>query len=264
VVSLSYLAGALWHLGFFDQAWRRMDEALRLADRIEQPMSTLVALLFAASLEVLRYDCTSGMRYAQRAVAIATEQRYPYFIATATILRGHFLARCGDVRDGIEEMQRGLAARRATGAIVLHPFYAALLADAYAQLGDCDAAKEVLAGAFTQVAQTGERGYEAELYRLQGVVLACGASESDEAEAESSLLQARNLARAQRTRGWELRAALDLGRLLQRQGRHAEGRHMLEETLSGVSEGFESPDVLEGKRLLAEMRGPASGSRPSR
>lgn len=258
VVARSFLAGALWHLGYFEQAWSSIESALQASRALSHPFTTAVALLFAASLEVFRQQGGHGMRLAEEAISIASEQRYPYWAATATILRGHFRVESGDIEAGIADMRQALAARQAAGARVFQPFYFTLLASAYIRLGDLESALGVVSQALVQVAETGERGYEAEAYRLQGVILAQHSDASAVAEAETSLRRAVAVAREQQARGWEVRAATDLAHLLQRQGRGAEAQRSLAEIVAWFTEAPDLPDVCAARTLqnalLAEGR----------
>ena len=65
-------------------------------------------------------------------------------------------------------MRQGLAACRATGAELWRPYFLALLAEAYGKVGQAEEGLTVLAEALAAVDKTGERLYEAELYRLKG------------------------------------------------------------------------------------------------
>ena len=65
-------------------------------------------------------------------------------------------------------MRQGLAACRATGAELIRPYCLALLAEAYGKVGQVEEGLSVLAEALAVVDKTGERCYEAELYRLKG------------------------------------------------------------------------------------------------
>ena len=65
-------------------------------------------------------------------------------------------------------MRQGLAAWRATGAEFVRPYYLALLAEAYGKGGQVEEGLSVLAEALVIANRTGERFYEAELYRLKG------------------------------------------------------------------------------------------------
>ena len=85
-----------------------------------------------------------------------------------TILRGWALAEQGQGEEGIAQIRQGLAALRATGAEVVRPYFLALLAEAYGKVGQTEEGLSVVAEALALVDKTGERFYEAELYRLKG------------------------------------------------------------------------------------------------
>ena len=61
------------------------------------------------------------------------------------------------------------------------------------------------------------------------------------------------MARGQQAKSWELRAALSLGRLWQRQGKRDAARQMLAEVYGWFTEGFETADLQEAKALLEEL-----------
>ena len=54
------------------------------------------------------------------------------------------------------------------GAVLWRPYFLALLAEAYGKVGQVEEGLNVLAEALATVDKTGERFYEAELYRLRG------------------------------------------------------------------------------------------------
>jgi len=66
--------------------------------------------------------------------------------------------------------------------------------------------------ALTLVAQTGERFYEAELYRLQGQLIVASARSGAQAHAQSCFEKAIAVARAQGPKSLELRASTSLAR----------------------------------------------------
>jgi predicted ATPase len=80
-----------------------------------------------------------------------------------TILRGWALAQQGQAREGIEQIEQGLGAFRATGAEINQPYYFALLAEAHGTMGQPESGLTALAEALTLVDKTGERWYEPEL-----------------------------------------------------------------------------------------------------
>jgi predicted ATPase len=63
------------------------------------------------------------------------------------------------------------------------------------------------------------------------------------------------VARRQQAKSWELRAALSLCRLWQRQGKCAEARELLAPIYGWFTEGFDTADLQEAKALLEELEG---------
>ena len=99
---------------------------------------------------------------------------------------------------------------------------------------------------------SGERFYEAEVYRLKGALLLQDAPASQE-EAEAHFQQALDVARRQQAKSWELRAAMSLARLWQRQGKRAEARELLAPVYGWFTEGFDTADLQEAKALLEAL-----------
>jgi tetratricopeptide (TPR) repeat protein len=74
----------------------------------------------------------------------------------------------GQWEEGLAQMRKGLSDYLATGSLVFKSWYLGLLADAYRKAGRIDKGFAILSEALAFVEQTGERYYEAELYRLKG------------------------------------------------------------------------------------------------
>ena len=94
---------------------------------------------------------------AEAAVALATEQGFPLWVATGTILRGWALAMQGQGEAGMAQVRQGIAAWRATGAALLVPYFCTLLAEVAAHLGHTEDGLQALAEAHTLVEQHEER-----------------------------------------------------------------------------------------------------------
>ena len=75
----------------------------------------------------------------------------------------------GEAEDG--PGPQGIAALRATGAALFVPYFCTVLADVSAHLGHTEDGLQALAEAYTLVEQHEERYWEAEIYRLRGVLL---------------------------------------------------------------------------------------------
>ena len=81
---------------------------------------------------------------------------------------------------------------------------------------------------------------------------ALGRDDGDVAESYRSALA---LAQELGAKVSELRAATQLARLLQRQGRPDEGMDLLRAIYEGFTEGFGTPDLLAAKALMGELAG---------
>ena len=142
----------------------------------------------------------------------------------------------------------------ATGGTTHRTYHLAGLAEAMGRAGQIEESLRVLAEALAQMHATGEGFHGAELYRLQGEFLLCReAGEVACREAEACFRRALALARQQQARSLELRAAMSLTRLYQKQGRQAEARPMLAECYDWFTEGFDTPDLQEAKALLEQV-----------
>jgi len=127
-----------------------------------------------------------------------------------------------------------------------------LLAEAYGHAGQAGEGLRLLAEAVVHVDSTGEQKYTAEVYWLRGELL-LQQTIPDEAQTETCLYQALDIARHQQTRSWELRAAMSLSRLWQRQGKRDEARALLAPIYGWFTEGFDTADLQEAKALLATL-----------
>jgi predicted ATPase len=106
------------------------------------------------------------------------------------------------------------------------------------------------------VDRTGERFYEAELYRLKGELRLQSSIPSLEPrvkEAEVCFLKAIEIARKQQAKSLELRAVMNLSRLWQQQGKKAEAYNLLAPVYNWFTEGFETKDLQEAQALLEEL-----------
>jgi predicted ATPase len=158
----------------------------------------------------------------------------------------------GQGEEGLTQGHQGTAATLASGTAILVPYFCTLLADVSAHLGHTEDGLQALAEAHTLVEQHDERWWEAEIYRLRGVLLLRQPGTS-QAEAEAWLQRALDVARRQEAKSLELRAAMSLSRLWQQQGKPDEARALLAPIYGWFTEGFDTADLQEAKALLDEL-----------
>ena len=257
VTILTFLALALWILGYADQARQRSQEALARAQQVEHTPSLAWAQLYTAILSQHRRDMAATQAYAEALLALATARGFGHRVAHGRLLRGWALAMQGDAATGVAHIHQGLAAMQSIGQKLYRPYFLALLAEAHGQAGQPEAGLSVLDEALTLVEATEERWWEAELWRLKGELLLhaeCGVRNAA-LHAEESLHQALDVARRQQARALELRAALSLSRLWQQHGKRDQARQLLTEVYSWFTEGFATPDLQEARRWLEASTG---------
>jgi predicted ATPase len=222
--------------------------------------------------------------HAEEAVTLATEHGFALWATYGMILRGWVVGQQGNHEESIAQIQRGLALVRTMGAELVQSWFQLMLAEAYGSVGKFAEGLAVIGDALEGAQRRGELAFMAELYRVRGEltlnklsVVSCQLSVPSTqplrpsaqagAEAETSFLKAIDIARQQQAKSWELRAAMSLVRLRQRQARHpaprtpqdesrtalAEAHRVLAESYRWFTEGFDTPDLREAKALLEAL-----------
>ena len=171
VFCLARTAWLLELLGHSDQASKRMEEALALAQQQSHAFSLAVALVHAIPVLHLRREWPALQQHAEAAIAVCTEQGFGSILAQATMYRGYALAQQGQTDEGIALMRGGLDAQLATGASLFRPWFLCFLAEAYETAGRFEEGLAAVAEAIAIVEKTGERYNEAELHRLKGELI---------------------------------------------------------------------------------------------
>jgi predicted ATPase len=155
-------------------------------------------------------------------------------------------------QEGLAQMCQGLESFRATGAEHHVPNYLACLAEAYGAGGQTDEGLACLDEALAFVYKNGERFWEAEVYRLKGVLLLTHSADQ-QGEAERCFQQALTVARLLHARSLELRAATSPARLWQQQGKRTAAHALLAPIYGWFTEGFDTADLQDAKALLEDL-----------
>jgi tetratricopeptide (TPR) repeat protein len=143
-----------------------------------------------------------------------------------------------------------LAAYRATGALLYVPKFLLLLANCYRNAGEPKVGLEYLEEAAGTIEGNQIRGAEADMHRTRGEFLSVV---GDRGAAETSFLQALDVARRQNAKLLELQAASMVARLWRDHGKRTEARDLLGPIYHWFTEGFDAPDPKDTKALLAEL-----------
>jgi predicted ATPase len=246
----AYASHINWHLGFADRALLAIGEAIEVARRIDHPFSLVVALAYAAMLHQFRREPAMVRVHARAAYAVCAEYGFSYYLAWATIMDGWASAEEGDLDRGIVRLRDGLRDLRATGAGLRLPHYLAILAELYVKSQRLEEAGATLAEADAVAERHGDSGAHARLRLLEGELSLA----THQPAAATCFRRAVEIATAQGALSLMLRAAIRLARHLRAEGKSAEAYDILASPHASISEGFDTPDLLEGRALLDELR----------
>ncbi|QGJ68817.1 Transcriptional activator domain-containing protein [Planctomycetales bacterium 10988] len=252
VCCLSYGAKSLWMLGYPDQALKRSQEALALAQELGHPTSLAHTQLSAAILYQFLRDVSATFKMTEELQVLAADQGLKFYLAGGSVLKGWALVEMGQFVEGIDLIRQGFEIGGATLAH-WHAYSLTLLAEAYSKKEE-----EVMTGftsleeALSVVKKTGIGLYEPEMHRLKGEFL-LRLTPTNSAEAEACFHRALTSSRCQEARSLELRATMSLSRLWYQQGRHSDGIATLSGIINQFSEGFETPDLLAAATQLKNL-----------
>ena len=251
VTVLAWRSWALWLLGYPEAALRDAADALTNARGMGQAAELMFALSHAGVVTLCGNRAAAAAQ-AQELVALAEEKGSLFWKASGMVGQGCVLALTGRASDATEMLISGMTALRTTGTTLHLPFLLSHLARAHAELGQLEAAWRCIGEAMTAAETSKETWCEAEIHRTAGEITLLP-PEPDAAKAQAHFERAIAIARAQKAKSWELRAATSLARLRRDQGERQQARDLLAPVYGWFTEGFDTADLKEAKALLDEL-----------
>jgi len=153
-------------------------------------------------------------------------------------------------------MKAGLNDLRNIGSRVAWPHFLGVLAECLLLAGVIDEALAIAEEGLAATHSTGAPYYEAELLRLRSdCFVAMG--ESHFGRAERGYLDSLEVAHGQKALSWQLRTSMSFLNLLTKQKRESEGKSRLGEVYSRFSQGFNTQDLVNARRLLGGVVSPS-------
>jgi predicted ATPase len=249
---LSYRALALWALGYQEAALVDSNQAISSAREIDEAGTLLYALGHATLIQVFRGNYAAANAIINELVDLADKKSALIWKAEGVLHQGWVYALTGKASDAVNTLTPGIALWRSTGATLWLPLYLPHLALTCLEVGQVDVARSYIVEAMEAIQTSKERWYEAEVHRADGE-FALRSPQSDTAKAEACFERALAIARQQRARSWELRAAMSVARLWRDQGKPQQARELLAPVYGWFTEGFDTRDLKEAKALLGTL-----------
>jgi predicted ATPase len=251
---LSDRAVGLWMLGYPDAALADSETALEEVRGSGNAVATLHTVAITALMKLLRRDYAQVLSQCNENVVLADAKGALFYGAHARLVRAWLMALTGESLEAVRTIKVELTSLQSTGSRNIVPLHLAHLAMAYADLGQFGDAQHAIDEATQAVETTGERWWEAEVYRVAGeIALKSKSPEHNVAKAQAYFERALTVARHQQAKSWELRAAISTARLWRDQGKRDEARELLAPVYGWFTEWFDTLDLKEAKALLDEL-----------
>ena len=252
IIQLSHLSMVLLILGFPEQSRCISSDAIRISRNISHPYSLVFTLSYSAMLNCLCDEHQDAQDQSAEAISLASDQDFSKWLMHCTILHQFGAATAGDHENVLNQFRQSLGAWKGANTFLAQPFYIVLLANVYEMNHYIDEGLETIQEALNVIDKTGERWFEAELYRIKGEFLLKLPTPSL-SQAEGAFQQALTMARHQQAKLWELRAAMSLSRLWRQQGESCAAYNLLTPVYEWFTEGFDMADLKQAKSLLATL-----------
>ncbi len=250
--SLVTIVMALAPMGHYTRALGYLSEALELGRASAPGIDECFVAGLAAFFYCETRDYEKALRWALEYCALAERGGFATWSQVGRAYECWARAQMGEAHE-VLQLARDLLARAEAQRYGSHlPGYLRVLADCCVAAGR---PQEALATASRGLTLCAEHGYGQHLVplhlaRAQALLLL---DPPDAIGAEAAFNDALAVARRQEAHLFELRAAVALGRLWSSQGRTDEARALVQPVYDWFTEGFDLPDLVEARELLAEV-----------
>ena len=252
VICLLELTLISWMLGYPDRSLEELRAAVGSAQTLGHPLTLAQALCQTAFVHIFLGEPSAAADHAEQALRICEEHRIAGVQADALGVDGWARSASGEGEKGLAQIAQAVE-RYGLGSdqhVLL-----ALQADALLAVGKPNEALASVAAGLKVIEKMGGAQLEAELYRLKGEALFAGAGTVS--EAETAIAKGINVARRQNAKSWELRCAMSLAKLWDRQDRRGEAYDLLAPVYGWFTEGLDTADLKDAKALLDTLTEPA-------
>ncbi|MFK4521246.1 putative ATPase/DNA-binding winged helix-turn-helix (wHTH) protein [Bradyrhizobium japonicum] len=246
------LARELWLQGRPAAARQLARQTVTEAAQMDHPITLCIALIWAVSIDLWNGDLDGAEENIDRFIAHAETRSMGPYLAVGRGVKGELAIRRGDAAGGVETIRACLRELHDAGYELLTTTFNIALVHGLLALGQIERSARLIDDAIGLVEQGGDHLYMPELLRMKGnVLLSLPQPAAD--EAENQFRRSLDLSRRTDAKAWELRAAIDLAKLIAGRGQRADAKRLLRSALGGFSEGSQTSDIEIASKLLATL-----------
>jgi predicted ATPase len=252
VYAMGIVGLARWIEGFPEQAIAQSQLSIDEAEAVEHPVSLCVAL-WTGCLVSLWVGDTARLRRLTGSLLLHTDRHaLRNYHAYGLGFDGELACLQGEFVRGMTLMRASIDGLRQARHLVFHSVFLSALAKQAGAGGDITGGLTLIDEALERAERSDERWFMPELLRIKASLSLLGDPSGVNA-AEALFTRSLALAEHLGGRSWRLRSAIDLGRLLLRQGRGVAARDLLTPVLAGFTEGLNTADPQAARALLDEV-----------
>jgi tetratricopeptide (TPR) repeat protein len=196
VVAMLRLSLVLWPLGDIDESTRLLVDGLSIARDTHHIPTIVWAQVYACQLASICRKPDEAKMLAEAVVGLAYEHGLPQRLADARFYLG-WAAWCGGDEAGESELRQALALRSRLHYRLYDPLFGALVAEQEAAESRVETGIATLDAQIDAAEQTGQRWFDAELYRIRGELI-LKLQPPDVVAAESAFERAIEIAHSQK------------------------------------------------------------------
>ncbi len=227
-----YLVHVHWMLGHLERT-SGLNATVAARASVSGHVPTLLNFYHYASLfEMFRGNAESACQAADKQMEIGREHGVETFLRGGALRASWARVRLGDRDAGLLELRSAVAGAIGRGIKTNVPLFQGLLAELEAEGEGSEGALSRIDEALILAKETGEHCTDALLHRIRGEIL-LERDPSNTVLAEEAFLTAIAVAKEQKARSFELRAALSLAKLYQLAGRATDAHAVLASALEG-------------------------------
>jgi tetratricopeptide (TPR) repeat protein len=245
------LAKCQWHMGYPDRAYATAQSILDVAHTRVVHFERFALFDYAVMLHIFMRNKELVQNLSAELAHLGKRYEFPFYILMSDMYEGWLMAQRGNAIAGMALVQTSVDKVRTMGTRQFEPFWQALLAEVMLLAGQYKMAAYEINRGLAHADESGNIYWNAHLLKLKGDVLHLLAAPYRESEA--CYQHALEVARMQRAKSLELRAATALARLWHSQGKSAQAHQLLAPIYNWFTEGFGTPDLQEASALLAEL-----------